>query len=157
MSSASLVPTPGDLLWPTLKAVRELGDSGTIEEIVELVISLEAFTDAQQQLMHGAGPESEIEYRLAWARTYLKKIGALENSKRGVWSTTELGRRRQPPTLPRPSRRTNTIGEQPALDNRLLASIRTSRPTTRGRPRFPYGSKSCWPSCLHSRRTASSA
>ena len=29
--------------------------------------------------------QTEIEYRLAWARTYLKKYGILENSDRGIW------------------------------------------------------------------------
>ena len=29
--------------------------------------------------------QTEIEYRLAWARTYLKKYGLLDNSERGVW------------------------------------------------------------------------
>jgi hypothetical protein len=42
MSATSLVPSYSDLLWPTLRAVREIGDSGTIEEIVEKVIALEA-------------------------------------------------------------------------------------------------------------------
>ncbi len=86
------VPSYFDLLWPTLRAVREIGDSGTIEEIVERVIELEGFTEAVQSVPHGDGPRSEIEYRLAWARTYLKGMGALINSDRGVWSTTELGR-----------------------------------------------------------------
>lgn len=30
-------------------------------------------------------------YRLAWARTYLKKFGALENSARGVWALSSEG------------------------------------------------------------------
>jgi restriction system protein len=33
--------------------------------------------------------QTEVGYRLAWARTYLKKYGLLENSSRGVWSLTE--------------------------------------------------------------------
>jgi len=86
------IPSYYDLLWPTLRAVREIGDSGTIEEIVEKVIELEGYSEEQQAVPHGDGPKSEIEYRLAWARTHLKGIGALNNSKRGVWSTTELGR-----------------------------------------------------------------
>ena len=86
------IPSYYDLLWPTLQAVREIGDSGTIEEIVEKVCELEGFTEALQSVAHGDGPSSEIEYRLAWARTYLKGMGALINSARGVWSTTELGR-----------------------------------------------------------------
>jgi restriction system protein len=92
MSGTVAIPSYKELLWPTLRAVREIGDSGTIEEIVEKVIALEGFTEEQQAVSHGDGPGSEIEYRLAWARTYLKGMGALDNSRRGVWSTTELGR-----------------------------------------------------------------
>jgi restriction system protein len=92
MSSLSHIPSYSDLLWPTLRVVREIGDSGTIGEIVEKVMESEGFTDEQQSILHGDGPRTEIEYRLAWARTYLKGMGALENSERGVWSTTELGR-----------------------------------------------------------------
>ena len=32
---------------------------------------------------------SKILNRLHWARSYLKKIGALHNSARGVWAITE--------------------------------------------------------------------
>jgi restriction system protein len=96
MSDKSSVPSYKDLLWPTLRAVRMIGDSGTIEEIVEKVIELEGFSEEQQAVPHGDGPASEIEYRLAWARTYLKGMRALNNSKRGVWSTTELGRSMTP-------------------------------------------------------------
>ncbi len=85
-----------DLLWPTLRAVREIGDSGTIEEIVEKVVDQEGFTEEQQAVPHGDGPQTQIEYRLAWARSYLKGMGALNNSERGVWSTTELGRTMTP-------------------------------------------------------------
>lgn len=45
-----------------------------------------------QGVLHGDGPSTEIEYRLAWARTYLKGMGLLTNSRRGVWSVTEKGR-----------------------------------------------------------------
>lgn len=36
--------------------------------------------------MHGDGPRTKIEYRLAWSRTYLKQYGLLENSSRGIWT-----------------------------------------------------------------------
>jgi restriction system protein len=78
--------------WPTVEAVRALGGSGSIDEIVETVLQQERFTEEQQQVLHGDGPQTEIEYRLAWARTYLKKMGLLINSRRGVWSLTEDGR-----------------------------------------------------------------
>src|SRR5664280_89365 len=78
-------------MWPTLTAVSELGGSGSIGEIAEVVVEREAFTEDQQAVLHNDGPETEIEYRLAWARTYLKGMGLLTNSKRGVWTLTEDG------------------------------------------------------------------
>jgi restriction endonuclease Mrr len=36
-------------------------------------------------------PHERLSYYLAWARTYLKRGGALENSARGVWSLTDTG------------------------------------------------------------------
>jgi restriction system protein len=93
MAPPGLVPTHQKMLWPTLQAVRLLGGSGQIEEINEKVIEIEGFTEEQQSILHGGeGPRTEIEYRLAWSRTYLKWFGALENSARGVWSLTDTGR-----------------------------------------------------------------
>ena len=36
---------------------------------------------------------TEVEYRLAWARTYLKNYGAIENSKQRVWALTAKGKK----------------------------------------------------------------
>jgi restriction system protein len=86
------VPTFKDLMWPTLQALDELGGSGTIQEILAKVLELSSFSEEQLQRLHRNGPETEIEYRLAWARTYLKFGGAIDNSRRGVWALQELGR-----------------------------------------------------------------
>ena len=40
---------------------------------------------------HGDGPKTQFGYELAWVRTYLKKVGAVENSERGVWRLTPTG------------------------------------------------------------------
>jgi restriction system protein len=37
------------------------------------------------------GGRSEVAYRIAWARTYLKAAGLVTNSERGVWSLTPEG------------------------------------------------------------------
>jgi restriction system protein len=79
-------------MWPTIKALRALGGSGGIDEIVEKVVELEGFTEEQQAVLHGDGPRSQVEYRLAWARSYLKGMGLLDNSARGVWTLTDKGR-----------------------------------------------------------------
>ena len=85
------LPKYNELLWPALQAVSELGGSASIDEIAETVIKREGFTDKQQSVLHNDGPQTEIGYRLAWARSYLKGMGLLTNSARGVWALTEDG------------------------------------------------------------------
>lgn len=85
-------PATTSCCWPTLRAVRELGHSAKLDEIDERVVEQESFSDEQLAVLHNEGPRSELEYRLAWARTYLKGMGALANTSRGVWETTPLGR-----------------------------------------------------------------
>lgn len=81
------LPSFDELIIPTLKALLELGGSGTIEEISTKVYEIEKFSDDVLQIPHGDdGGRNEIDYRLAWSRTYLKKYGLLENSSRGIWA-----------------------------------------------------------------------
>src|SRR6266513_2633335 len=89
--AAGGAPPYHELLLPTLQAVGELGGSASISEIVETVIKREGFSDAQQAVLHNNGPETEIGYRLAWARTYLKGMGLLANRARGVSALTDEG------------------------------------------------------------------
>lgn len=84
------VPSYDKLLIPVLNALIALGGSGTIEEINEKVYELENFSEEILQVPHKeGGSQSQVDYRLAWARTYLKKFGLLENSARGVWNLTK--------------------------------------------------------------------
>jgi restriction system protein len=85
------IPQHPELLWPTMQAVAELGGSASVSEIAEAVIRREGFSDNQQAVLHNNGPQTEIGYRLAWARTNLKGIGLLANSARAVWALTEQG------------------------------------------------------------------
>lgn len=84
--SSHSVPTFDVMLLPTIKALQILGGSGTTEEIYEKVIEVLNLPDKVLEISHGNTSQSEVEYRLAWSRTYLKKYGLLENSARGVWS-----------------------------------------------------------------------
>ncbi len=87
---AEQVPNFDKLLIPVIYALIELGGSGTIEEINERVYILEGLTEEILQIPHSEnGSRSEVDYRLAWARTYLKKFGLIENSARGVWTITK--------------------------------------------------------------------
>lgn len=80
---------PYELLFdPLLKALNALGGSGSIEEIYDKVVELEHFPDDVVAVLHDPekSNQTQLGYRLAWARTYLKKFGMLENSSRGIWS-----------------------------------------------------------------------
>ena len=91
MMDTADVPPYHELLWPTLQAVTELGGSASIGEIAETVIKRQGFSDAQLAVLHNNGPETEIGYRLAWARSYLKGMSLLTNSARGIWALTDAG------------------------------------------------------------------
>ena len=82
------VPRKEDMYNPLLQALRELGGSGTIDEIAERVITILEVPDEVASILHDSENSNgtELEYRLAWARTYLKNFGLLERSGRGVWA-----------------------------------------------------------------------
>lgn len=88
------LPTYETMMNPTLQAFRELGGSATIEEMYTKVAEIMDLSDQQLEIIHDPerGSQTEVEYRLAWTRTYLKKYGLLENSSRGVWALTKKGR-----------------------------------------------------------------
>lgn len=88
------VPTFENYMNPVLQVLKVLGGSGTIEEINNKVIEIMRLSDQQLEVLHNPekSSQTEVEYRLAWARTYLKKYGLLENSSRGVWALTPKGR-----------------------------------------------------------------
>ena len=96
------VPREVDLLNPTLTALHALGGSASISEIANRVIEDMGLSAAITQIPCSRGKKSgreermtELEYRLGFARTYLKNYGLLESLKRGVWSLTAKGRETQ--------------------------------------------------------------
>lgn len=84
-------PSSDTFFIPIVYSLRARGGSATIEELETAVSSEANLSDEQRSQLHGDGPKTEFSYRLAWARTYLKKGGALENSERGIWHLTPAG------------------------------------------------------------------
>lgn len=85
------VPTYDELNWPALEALRHLGGSASIAEHLAQVVQDCEVPEEIADIPHGNSGRSELEYRLAWARTALRRCGYVENSARGVWSLTEAG------------------------------------------------------------------
>ncbi len=86
------IPKYDNLYNPVLQALHMLGGSGSVSEIEEKIIEILNLSEADTNEIHkGSATETELNYRLAWARTYLKIYGILENSSRGVWALTPKG------------------------------------------------------------------
>jgi restriction system protein len=87
MAKHDQMPKYHELMNPLLKALHELGGSGSIEEILSKVSDSLDLPEDVLAIPHNPDKSSqtELEYRLAWARTYLKKYGVIDNSERGVW------------------------------------------------------------------------
>jgi restriction system protein len=91
MLTKSDLPSFDAYFVPTIECLKARGGSMTIEEMEEDVAEAMHLSDELLSVPHGDGPRTQFQYELAWVRTYLKKVGALDNSQRGVWRLTPLG------------------------------------------------------------------
>src|SRR3546814_18931434 len=80
--------TRTDTLVPYTTLFRS---SASISEHLSKLVELKEVPDSIAGILHGDSGRTELEYRLAWARTWLRRCGYIENSARGVWSVTEAG------------------------------------------------------------------
>ena len=89
------MPKFHELIEPLARGLEQLGGSGTVEEIAGAVIQSLRLPEEITSQIHDEekSGQTEVEYRLAWARTYLKKFGLIDNSERGVWSFTSKYRK----------------------------------------------------------------
>jgi restriction system protein len=75
---------------PTLDALRTLGGSGTIKEVVnQIAQDLKIPANVQEVMLPSGSPR--FQNQIQWARLYLVREGLLSNSKRGVWALTDAG------------------------------------------------------------------
>jgi restriction system protein len=81
------MPKYHELMNPLIEALHELGGSASIEEISSKVSEKLDLPEEVLSIPHdpNRSSQTEVEYRLAWARTYLKKYGIIDNSSRGIW------------------------------------------------------------------------
>ncbi|MCP4966000.1 MAG: hypothetical protein GY926_12285 [bacterium] len=89
------LPTQPDLMLPTLKAADRIGGKGHYTDIDDAAIEIAGITE--EQLAIEFPPNStqkgpKILQRIAWARTLLRRVRALESVSHGVWALTDTGR-----------------------------------------------------------------
>ncbi len=84
------VPKYDELFNPLLTALHQLGSSASIAELEQNVAQILDLSEKDLETPHN-GNLTKFAYNLAWARTYLKRFGLIENSARGVWALTAEG------------------------------------------------------------------
>jgi Mrr N-terminal domain len=87
------LPDLSMLMLANVEALKELGGSARIDELLGEVVEREGISEEEQSYLMPDGRARRLNYYLSWARTYLKRGGAVENSSRGVWALTETGER----------------------------------------------------------------
>lgn len=87
------VPTINNLIAPTFIALHDLGGSGRNAEIRSVVAENLGLSEKDQQIPQGLNNPnvSRLEYRLKWARTYLKNAAIIRSVGVGLWELTEKG------------------------------------------------------------------
>lgn len=93
MATKKDLPDFKTLMVGTMQAIKNLGGSGSNDEIVQEVIEVLGISEDVAAVPHQNDHRTYLEYRLFWVRTYLKKGGAIDNSQRGIWTITPDGRR----------------------------------------------------------------
>jgi restriction system protein len=75
---------------PILDVLRNLGGSGTPNEVTDGVAELLSVPESEQEETLSSG-ESRFKNKVHWARFYLAKADLIDSSKRGIWSLTTKG------------------------------------------------------------------
>jgi 5-methylcytosine-specific restriction protein B len=91
---ATGVPVYQEYMNPILAVLRRVGRPLTIEQLDRHAIAEMKLAPEVAAIPHDVEKpdRSEVSYRIAWSRTYLKKAGLLDNPKRGQWGVSEKGR-----------------------------------------------------------------
>jgi restriction system protein len=86
------VPKYDDLFNVILEALHKLGGSASIQELENEVSKILNLSEEDLSVMASGQNQTKFNYRLAWARSYLKRYGAIENTDRGIWALTRKGK-----------------------------------------------------------------
>ena len=86
------LPRFDQLMFPVIEALKEAGGSGLRNEIIEAVAERQHLSDEQLEHRYETTGVPVIADRIGWALSWLKKLDAVENSRRGVWALTTSGR-----------------------------------------------------------------
>ena len=85
------IPDYQTVMLPLLQFLSDSKEHQIGEVVNSLAETFNLSADERQQLL-GSGQQTIIRNRAGWARTYLKKAGLIESTRRGYFRISERGR-----------------------------------------------------------------
>ena len=85
------IPDYQALMLPLLRLASD-GREHRFRDAVEQLASQARITDEERAELLPSGTAPLFDNRVGWARTYLKQVGLISSSKRGMFQITEAGR-----------------------------------------------------------------
>lgn len=86
------LPKYHEFMLPTLRALHELGGSGSVDEIQDRVVILTGLTPEHLELTYPTSGAAIAVDRMSWARSWMKHGGFVASGGRAIWVLTDLGR-----------------------------------------------------------------
>jgi restriction system protein len=84
------IPDYQSIMLPLLKFAGD-GEEHSLREAIEALADEFSLTDEERKELLPSGRQATFDNRVGWARTYMKKAGLLESTKRGYFQITERG------------------------------------------------------------------
>jgi len=79
------MPSSRQLMDATLSCLKSCGGQASNQQILDWVIAKLALTESQVTAIR-SGNRTELDYRLAWARTAARKSGLIERRGPSNWA-----------------------------------------------------------------------
>ncbi len=87
-----MIPDFQTIMLPLMKLVSD-GTEHSLRETIESLAIEFSLSDEERQALLPSGMQPVFHNRVGWARTYLKKAGLIESTRRGHFRITEAGLR----------------------------------------------------------------
>jgi len=86
---ATSVPSVSALTTLVLDTLKQLGGSASTAQISAAVHASDSLSSEQRAAKHGAGPGTEIQYRIRWALVDLRRRGLIARTSPRVWALSK--------------------------------------------------------------------
>ena len=92
MMTRDELPGRHDLMLPVLRALNDLGGEAWRDDLFATLADNLDLTHAMRDILHGDGPQTELDYEAAWTLSYLRAIDAVDRMESRYWKITGTGR-----------------------------------------------------------------